>query len=331
MPAHDVFISYPSADKVAADGVCHGLEARGIRCWLAPRDVIPGSDWQTSLLDAISDARVVVLLFTGNTNNSDHIKREVTAAFEGGSVVIPFRLENVAPQGSLRYHLTGVHWLDAFSKPMDEHIEQLAHTIKRVLEKPASGVSTAVTADLGGARVEPPPAPQPAEPILAKPAAPPPPAPPPKPAPQPVPPRPATGVAPPPAPQPTPMRTAVPPAKRGGINPLVLVGGGVAALVLIVLVVLALAGGDDTQAGVAADGSDPAAAAAAEALRQQGVQIGVEPRPEQPVAESTPVPTLDEPVEAPSAEPVYEEPVLDDGGAYVEEPVAVDEGGPKFE
>ena len=56
MASHDVFISYSSADKAAADGVCHGLEARGVRCWMAPRDVIPGSDWQTALLDAISHA-----------------------------------------------------------------------------------------------------------------------------------------------------------------------------------------------------------------------------------------------------------------------------------
>ena len=150
MPSHDVFISYPSQDKVSADGVCHGLEARGIRCWMAPRDVIPGSDWQTSLLDAISDARVVVLLFTSNTNGSDHIKREITAAFEGGSVVIPFRLENVSPQGALRYHLTGVHWLDAFAGAMEPHVEQLATTIKRVLAQPVPDQPTPVVQPVMG-------------------------------------------------------------------------------------------------------------------------------------------------------------------------------------
>lgn len=139
MASHDVFISYPSADKAAADGVCHGLEARGIRCWMAPRDVIPGSDWQTSLLDAISDARVVVLLFTENANSSEHIKREITAAFEGGAVVIPFRMENVTPKGALRYHLTGVHWLDAFAGEITPHVEQLAETIKRVLQQGQTG------------------------------------------------------------------------------------------------------------------------------------------------------------------------------------------------
>jgi hypothetical protein len=43
--ARDVFISYSSKDKPTADAVCATLEANGIRCWIAPRDVVPGSDW----------------------------------------------------------------------------------------------------------------------------------------------------------------------------------------------------------------------------------------------------------------------------------------------
>ena len=42
--AHDVFISYSAKDKTTADGVCATLEAKGIRCWIAPRDILPGMD-----------------------------------------------------------------------------------------------------------------------------------------------------------------------------------------------------------------------------------------------------------------------------------------------
>lgn len=40
--AHDVFISHSAKDKEAAHGLCAGLEARGLRCWIAPRDIVPG-------------------------------------------------------------------------------------------------------------------------------------------------------------------------------------------------------------------------------------------------------------------------------------------------
>jgi TIR domain len=43
--AHDVFISYSSKDKTIADAVLAKLEERGLRCWIASRDIIPGSNW----------------------------------------------------------------------------------------------------------------------------------------------------------------------------------------------------------------------------------------------------------------------------------------------
>src|ERR1051326_8925254 len=43
--AHEVFISHSSQDKTAADRVCSFLEAKGMRCWIAPRDIVPGVEW----------------------------------------------------------------------------------------------------------------------------------------------------------------------------------------------------------------------------------------------------------------------------------------------
>ena len=51
--AHDVFISYSSQDKPVADAVCAGLEAAKIRCWIAPRDVRPGMDYASEIIEAI--------------------------------------------------------------------------------------------------------------------------------------------------------------------------------------------------------------------------------------------------------------------------------------
>ena len=43
--AHQVFISYAYKDKPVADAVCAVLESEAIRCWIAPRDVLPGADY----------------------------------------------------------------------------------------------------------------------------------------------------------------------------------------------------------------------------------------------------------------------------------------------
>src|SRR5688572_25696121 len=51
---HDVFVSHSAKDKAKADAVCDALEKGGVRCWIAPRDILPGANWATSILKAIA-------------------------------------------------------------------------------------------------------------------------------------------------------------------------------------------------------------------------------------------------------------------------------------
>lgn len=133
---HDVFISYSSKDKPVADRVCHALEEKGERCWIAPRDIPYGSEWQDAIIGALTEAGAMVLVFTNNTNESAHVRREVSAALEAGAIVIPFRTEEATPQGALRYNLINLHWMDAISPPLESHIEALIATLKRLRDSP---------------------------------------------------------------------------------------------------------------------------------------------------------------------------------------------------
>ena len=51
----DAFISYSSKDKAIADAAVATLEAKGIRCWVAPRDITPGKEWSESIIEGISN------------------------------------------------------------------------------------------------------------------------------------------------------------------------------------------------------------------------------------------------------------------------------------
>ena len=137
--SHDIFICYSARDKTVANAVCAVLEAEGVRCWIAPRDILPGADWGECIIDAINEARAMVLIFSSNANEAQsQIKREVERAVNKGIPVIPFRIENVMPTKSLEYFLSTPHWLDAFTPPLDEHIRQLADATKRLMGKPLS-------------------------------------------------------------------------------------------------------------------------------------------------------------------------------------------------
>src|SRR5579863_2429677 len=130
---YDVFISYASKDKTMADAVCARLESAGIRCWIAPRDIVPGTSYGEAIIKAIQKAKVMVLVFSSNANSSAHIPKEVERAVSHRVVIIPFRIEDVAPGNTLDYFIGSVHWLDAMTPPLEKHLDELAATIHKLL------------------------------------------------------------------------------------------------------------------------------------------------------------------------------------------------------
>jgi TIR domain len=139
--AHDVFISHSAKDKVTADAVCAMLESEGVRCWIAPRDVLPSMEWGEAIIDAIEECQMMVLVFTANANASPQIRREVERAVNRGVAILPVRIEDVLPGKGLEYFIGNVHWLDAISPPLEAHLKSLAGTIKIVLARNASGTA----------------------------------------------------------------------------------------------------------------------------------------------------------------------------------------------
>lgn len=133
--AHDVFISYSVKNKTTADAVCAVLESSGVRCWIAPRDVVPGLEWGECIIEAIEQSRIMVLVFTAEANASPQIRREVERAVNHGVAILPLRVEDVSPGRALEYFIGNVHWLDALTPPLEAHLKTLAGTTKVLLER----------------------------------------------------------------------------------------------------------------------------------------------------------------------------------------------------
>jgi TIR domain-containing protein len=142
----DVFISHSHRDKPAADAACAALEATGVRCWIAPRDVEPGAEWAASIMDAIEQCRVMVLIFSGNANASKQVQREVQSAFDQNKPVIPLRVENIEPGKSLKFYMNSVHWLDALTPPLEQHLARLTQRVTGLLGTPPSRANAQDTA-----------------------------------------------------------------------------------------------------------------------------------------------------------------------------------------
>jgi len=134
-PLSPVFISFSSKDVKLATTICQAIESRGTACWISNRDVKGGENFQEAIIKAIHDAKIMILVFSSNTNNSGEIKKELALASQNGLVVIPVRVEDVMPSGAFAYELSTRQWIDLF-QDWEFAMEGLTSRIAAVLGAP---------------------------------------------------------------------------------------------------------------------------------------------------------------------------------------------------
>ncbi len=126
----DVFISHSSQDRTIATTVCGALETRGLNCWIAPRDILPGSSWGESIVRALDECQIMVLVLTTQANASRHVVKEVERADNKLAQIITFRIDDVILNPSLEYFLSAKHWLNAVSRPVEAHLPALVDAVQ---------------------------------------------------------------------------------------------------------------------------------------------------------------------------------------------------------
>ena len=146
--AYDVFLSYSSKNQAVTNALCHFLEERKIRCWMAPRNILPGKEYGDVINQAIDTATIFVLVYSNDSLNSKWVRKETNLAVSAGKTIIPFRIDDCPLEGSMKTYLNDVHWIDAIPHP-DQVFGKLAKAIFDILnnmqppspEKPLSGKS----------------------------------------------------------------------------------------------------------------------------------------------------------------------------------------------
>ena len=124
-----LFTSYSRQDAAIANSVCVYMESRGVTCWIAPRDVNPGADFDEVILDAIDASVGVLLILSRRSNMSRFVQSELNRAFAKGKRIFTLRIEDVAPSRQLELYLARQQWLDAFPPPMEERLDRLVAAV----------------------------------------------------------------------------------------------------------------------------------------------------------------------------------------------------------
>ncbi len=138
---------HSSRDQRLANAVCARLESVGIECWIAPRDPAPGLPYGQQIVRAIAESTIVLLIFSTHANESRAVLGEIELAANRGKIILPLRIEDIAPSERLEFYIRSVHWQDALdwrdalAAPFEAHLEALTKRVQGLL-----GRSTEVTA-----------------------------------------------------------------------------------------------------------------------------------------------------------------------------------------
>jgi hypothetical protein len=127
-----VFISHSSQDYRLANEIRRFLEEREIPCWIAPRDIPPGSSYGEEIIKAIEQCAVTLLVFTGKANQSRAVANELELSFARERVILPVRLEEIEPSSNIEFWLSRTQWVDAFLVPLRRRINDIIPIIQAV-------------------------------------------------------------------------------------------------------------------------------------------------------------------------------------------------------
>src|ERR1700722_9431782 len=125
-----VFLSYASQDAAIANALCDALEAAGIPCWIAPRDVRPGDFYADAIVQAITQCPAFVLILSQAAIDSPHVLREVERASSKRRPIITFRIDSAPLPPGLEYFLSASQWLDASGGHPDRQFPKLIDAVR---------------------------------------------------------------------------------------------------------------------------------------------------------------------------------------------------------
>jgi TolB-like protein/Flp pilus assembly protein TadD len=138
-----VFISYASHDAAIAQKACSALETAGILCWIAPRDVVPGSLYADGIVGAIDESRILVLILSKNAVASAHVGRELERTASKRHPIIALRTDAAPLNRAFEYFLNQSQWIEAGAGNTDAAIAKLVEAVKQHLSAAPSQASQA--------------------------------------------------------------------------------------------------------------------------------------------------------------------------------------------
>ena len=124
------FLSHSSTDAELARTLSTYLEARGIGCWIAPRDVTPSRSYAEEIVRGIESTNSLVLLASAQAISSVQVLSEVEQAHKRKKDIYTVLVGQKPRVGrELDFYISRLHWIESDKMSTDHLADRLAEVL----------------------------------------------------------------------------------------------------------------------------------------------------------------------------------------------------------
>lgn len=134
--SHDVYISYDSNDLEIANKVCSVLEKNSLSCWIKSRDV-GVNDIIDEINSAIDKSKVMLLIYSQFSKDSNIVNTEVDFAFSQDMPVLIYKIDDSKFEGGFSFFMEDNQLINAH-EDVESKFDELVLTVSRLVKQQKS-------------------------------------------------------------------------------------------------------------------------------------------------------------------------------------------------
>ncbi|MFI5201005.1 MAG: TIR domain-containing protein [Candidatus Kapaibacterium sp.] len=128
----DVFISYSREDKDRVTELATKLREAGVSLWIDQGGIDAAAIWTEEIVNALENAKVLLLMISEKAVNSHNVLKEVTIASERKGHILPIHLEPTKIPAAMKYALAGIQHVEYFHGDQSENIKTIVRSLERI-------------------------------------------------------------------------------------------------------------------------------------------------------------------------------------------------------
>ena len=128
----DVFISYSREDKESVLSLAAKLREAGVSLWIDQGGIDGAAMWGEEIVNALENAKVLLLMVTEKSVNSHNVVKEVVLASERKEHILPVHLEPTRIPAGLKYPLAGIQHIEYFQGDPVENLKTIIRSLERI-------------------------------------------------------------------------------------------------------------------------------------------------------------------------------------------------------